>query len=260
MSSHTSPGDLKSFPHDIQAFIRGYPNQGTSSSSTSSHLNLDFYNDKIPMRPDNVTISQVHSSWFGQYDTLESRHGFIQWLFPIREHGVNPQASPLTAYEVSQITDTMRNRMRKSLDLMLDFYGMQIVDGETLQLGRTDRYRDRYENLLTSTHNYLRISRILKSLSEFGLERYNVPILLFFLVEHGKRELNTRGLSSSLDNYWARCIRNNEARDFLAALIVDVRGGKPLTQNEYQRILSHKLETGKWLRSDPSNESSDTKL
>lgn len=27
--------------------------------------------------------------WLGDYDKLERYHGYIQWLFPIREHGMN---------------------------------------------------------------------------------------------------------------------------------------------------------------------------
>ena len=35
---------------------------------------------------------------------IESHHGFIQWIFPIREIGMNSNASPLQLHEIEEIT------------------------------------------------------------------------------------------------------------------------------------------------------------
>jgi hypothetical protein len=44
------------------------------------------------MSQDNLYIDEIHANWAGDYKGLELRHGYIQWLFPIHEEGVNYQA------------------------------------------------------------------------------------------------------------------------------------------------------------------------
>lgn len=34
-------------------------------------------------------VEDIHKKWWYDYDLLEEHHGYIQWLFPIREHGMN---------------------------------------------------------------------------------------------------------------------------------------------------------------------------
>ena len=52
--------------------------------------------------------------------------------------------------------------------MMLDFYGMKMVNEETGEIDRTDNFKARYRNLSFSRHNWLRITRILKSLGELN--------------------------------------------------------------------------------------------
>jgi hypothetical protein len=51
---------------------------------------------------------------------------------------------------------------------------MQLKDEGTGELARSDAYKPQFRNLSTSSHNYLRISRILKCFGELGLENYPV--------------------------------------------------------------------------------------
>jgi len=72
-------------PRDIQDFLSGYPAQDDNDPKLTA--NVDFYSNRIKCRPDNMTIDQLHADWWEDYDNLEYNHGFIQWLFPIRESG-----------------------------------------------------------------------------------------------------------------------------------------------------------------------------
>jgi hypothetical protein len=57
--------------------------------------------------------------------------------------------------------------------LILDFYGMKIIDKKTGELGRTENFEERYEHaILKSWHNHLRIRRILACLSVTGFRIY----------------------------------------------------------------------------------------
>lgn len=78
-------------------------------------------------------IDNIHEKWFGDYAHLEIHHGYIQWIFPIREEGVNFSAPRLHKHEVLafRADATIRARVIRSYEMMLDFYGMKLVDADT---------------------------------------------------------------------------------------------------------------------------------
>ena len=49
-----------------------------------------------------AALTAIASELF-DYGLLEAHHGYIQWLFPIREPGMNPDARPLTLAEAAEI-------------------------------------------------------------------------------------------------------------------------------------------------------------
>ena len=65
--------------------------------------------------------------------------------------------------------------------MMLNFYGIILVDEKTGELARNDEnYLDRYANLMRNTHNHNRIRRIIRSLGQMGFQRYRKPLVLSF--------------------------------------------------------------------------------
>lgn len=112
--------------------------------------------------------------WTWDHTRLEDVHDYIQWLFPTaRPSGVNPHA-PLVTDEVRAAFATssdLRGRLRRSFEVMLDFYGLRLEvseDGTTVVRG--ENFDDRRRNWLTyGNHNHLRITRILTSLRLLGL-------------------------------------------------------------------------------------------
>lgn len=97
-----------------------------------------------------------------------------------------------------------------------------------------------------SSHNYLRISRILKCLSEFGLEHLNAGFLLHVLNEQSEHdELNTPTLKNSMDKWWANCIRNVEEREWIGRMVRRVRTEEfSFTREMYESALERRRETG----------------
>ncbi|PPQ76388.1 hypothetical protein CVT26_015377 [Gymnopilus dilepis] len=238
-------------PRDIQEFLDNYPDVIDDPSYTA---NLEFYSNNLRCRPDNRTIEEIHDKWFGEYDKLERKHGYIQWLFPIREYGMNYESQPLQVHEINAMKSdpVIIERIIESYKLMLDFYGMRLISAETGLVGRALPPRNsaaRYYNLVRSSHNYLRISRILKCLSEMGLERLNAGFLLHVLNEQSEHnELNTRGICNSMDTWWANCLRNEAERSFIGELIRRVRSadenGYVFTREDYEEALRTRAETG----------------
>ncbi|KIY45642.1 hypothetical protein FISHEDRAFT_49021 [Fistulina hepatica ATCC 64428] len=237
-----------SIPRDVQEFLEGYPD---NEDDPSLNANLKFYSNTARCRPDNLLINELHERWKGDYDVLENKHGFIQWIFPIQEFGMNYWSQPLQKHEIERMkaSPEIVKRVITSYELMLDFYGMRLVSAETGQVDRSlppRYYKSQYENLTWSSHNNLRISRILKCLSELGLERFNAGLLLHMLNEQSESgELNSRSIRSSMDRWWANCIRNSEERRWVGDMIAQVRSGAIIfTRQNYLDALERRQKTG----------------
>jgi len=233
------------YPRDILDFQLNYPGQRDDKRQDS---NLLFYLNQKTCIPDGLLIEELHDKWWGKYSTLEQRHGFIQWLFPIREHGVNYQAQPLQPHEILAMRSENHviERVYASYRLMLDFYGMRLEDEKTGRIRRSRNYEARYANLLRSMHNYLRITRILKSLSELGLEHLNAGFLLFVLSEQSEHGLlDARSIKSSMDRFWVGCIRNKQEREDIEKIIERVRyDGLCFTTEQYKDSLDFRAGAG----------------
>lgn len=118
------------------------------------------------------TLSDVHRF---SVELLEYEHDFIQWLFPLRTPSpVNPEAPALSEQDIAQFrsNDALRIQVRQSFELMLDFYGLVMKEHDgNLTVQRSDTFNLRADNWLTpGNHNFLRITRILKSLTVLGQE------------------------------------------------------------------------------------------
>ena len=71
--------------------------------------------------------------------------------------------------------EIIRN-MRKSFERMLDFYGLEYTDG---QVRETIYFKESLKRWCTpKNHNFLRITRILKSLKLFGLKKEAVAFFM----------------------------------------------------------------------------------
>jgi hypothetical protein len=108
-------------------------------------------------------------------DRLEAVHDYIQWMFPtVQASAVNPSA-PLVRQVTIDAFDrdpALRDRLRRSLDRMLDFYGLRRVDaggGVRIEIDES-RFAARAANWLhPGNHNHLRLTRIMESLATLGL-------------------------------------------------------------------------------------------
>ena len=116
------------------------------------------------------TIEEV---WTLGARELETRHDFIQWLFPLRERSrYNPDAPVLTDKDEAAFRDDpgLRVRLLRSLDLMLAFYGLERRDGQIVPRG--PQALEEAHWLAPGDHNHLRLSRIVQSLALLGEEAW----------------------------------------------------------------------------------------
>lgn len=168
---------------DLYKYRHQYPNF-KDLRCQNDLCNLRFYMNKIPFKPDGVYIEEILNKWKGDYDRLEHNHTYIQWLFPLREQGLNFYAKELTSYEIEEFKKTKEatKRFISAYKTMLDFFGLKLMD-KNGNVSRAANWQDRFQHLNESQHNYLRITRILKSLGELGYEHFKSPLVRAFLEE-----------------------------------------------------------------------------
>jgi hypothetical protein len=114
----------------------------------------------------------IQEMWAWESRQIESIHSFIQWLFPLDEPSANNFKAPiLTEAEIVEFRadGTIRQNMMMSLRMMLKYYGFAISpDASSIQ--KASDFEARSGWIYPSNHNYLRITRILKSLMLLAFE------------------------------------------------------------------------------------------
>lgn len=147
--------------------------------------NLCFYRNEIAFKPSGYHIEDFLNKGKDDYNMLEHNHNYIQWLFPLQEPGVNPHATPLHKKEIQEMKKDGRvtGNFLEAYKLMLGFYGLHLKNEGTGEVCRASNWEERYTNLNNHTHNNLRITRILKCLGELGFEKFQAPLVQFFLEE-----------------------------------------------------------------------------
>jgi hypothetical protein len=117
----------------------------------------------------------IQEIWAWDVEELECAHDYIQWLFPLSEKSAFNQDAPVVDEQVIaafQRDSCLRQNLRQSFMVMLQFYGLQLDENETGQVfvNCAENYPNRKcEWVCPFDHNYLRITRILKCLMIFGL-------------------------------------------------------------------------------------------
>jgi hypothetical protein len=141
---------------------------------------------------------------------------------------MNSSAQPLSKTEAETFRNSteIQTRLIKSYRLMLDFYGLVLADEQTGELARNPvTYRDRYNNLNYSSHNYLRITRILKCLGMSGMEHFKMTFLRHFILEAFKNG-ELKNIQSSLIRFWLPTLRRREELKFLDDFVESASSGK----------------------------------
>lgn len=113
----------------------------------------DFYFQKIPDHAGRYLVD----IWAQSDEWLEKTHDYIQWMFPTREPSFVNSKAPLLTDEIVQEFQTdphLISQVRTSLNRMIRFFEM---DAENPWW------------VTKNNHNYLRCTRILHCLRDFGM-------------------------------------------------------------------------------------------
>jgi hypothetical protein len=115
--------------------------------------------------------------WAWSFENLERIHNYIQWLFPLSEPSQFNMRAPVLDREAIQqfrMESKLRDNLIISLNVMLRFYGFETFTGDNqVRVRKAPNFHERKRNWLTTgNHNFLRLTRILKSLKLLGLPEY----------------------------------------------------------------------------------------
>jgi hypothetical protein len=126
-------------------------------------------------------LSDIHE--FDLHE-LEFNHDYIQWLFPLPEPSSASASAPVLSNEDIgrfQSDESLRKRLLQSFEVMLSFLGLELADAgdaRAIRVRRAHNFEERHPMWLHSgNHNFLRISRILRSLTLLGCSRYATAFL-----------------------------------------------------------------------------------
>eukprot|EP01064_Diplonema_japonicum_P018245 TRINITY_DN26925_c0_g1_i1.p1 TRINITY_DN26925_c0_g1~~TRINITY_DN26925_c0_g1_i1.p1 ORF type:complete len:238 (+),score=42.31 TRINITY_DN26925_c0_g1_i1:60-773(+) len=232
-------GNRSSAAEDTREYREGYPGQ---PDDLEANRNLEFYSGNIVTSPGGDSVERFHKNVSeggrrGNYQWLEDDHSYIQWLFPIREPGLNPRAQVLQKHEADAIASdpVLQRTFIESYRTMLDFYGMALEDETTGKVVRkAEGFESCYTNLNYSFHNNLRITRILKALGEVGLEHYKPHFVKHILTEIYLHGHLTECRTSCVD-YWAQTLKNDSDRQAVEELATKLHAESDVMPVHYDR-------------------------
>lgn len=138
---------------------------------------------------------------------LEVTHDYIQWLFPNKEKSKVTPGAPTITKEVRamfEADEILQQHLMASFTRMLRFYGLTYTEGGIVKSSKWD---DRKTNWFTEdTHNSLRITRILKCLSNLSLGNQAV-LFQKALLDLVKAEPDC-GIGQTTQQFWSTAIEN----------------------------------------------------
>lgn len=151
------------------------------------------------------SLRDIHEFDFHE---LELNHDYIQWLFPLPEpSGVNASAPLLSKDDIASFESdgSLRTALLQSFELMLIFLGLELTDAHgAVSVRRAQDFDDRRQAWLhAGNHNFLRISRILRSLTLLGCPRYASAFLECLEDIYGG---NRETIGTTTVGYWRRAV------------------------------------------------------
>eukprot|EP00756_Hemistasia_phaeocysticola_P036306 Hpha_TRINITY_DN16635_c0_g1::TRINITY_DN16635_c0_g1_i1::g.180132::m.180132 len=147
----------------------------------------------------------------GNYQWLEQKHHFMQWLFPKATNGVSGACAPtLTtrAAKALSLDPSCSARVMNAYRMILDFWGLELLDEETGAVQRAPHCAERFRNIVVHEHNYLRITRVLVSLGMGGRIQLLGPLVELLIEEVAPGGALEGALSrGALLRYWIPAVK-----------------------------------------------------
>jgi hypothetical protein len=151
---------------------------------------------------------RLEELWTWNDHALEDVHDFIQWLFPLPEPSqFNADAPLLSEQDIAAFhaDAALRANLRRSFERILSFLGLMptadgaVVDGPNFARRTGDIWEE-------PNHNWLRISRILRSLTLLGLQTEADALYTWLAAAYHDRRFP---IEAETFGYWTRAVGKN---------------------------------------------------
>jgi hypothetical protein len=101
--------------------------------------------------------------------------------------------------------EVMQHRLLRAYCMMLAFYGLELQCKTSGQVKRAPNWKTRLAHLNSHSHNFLRITRILRCLGELGYERLQAPLVKQLITEAFINNTLSNARTSCRD-YWIAAV------------------------------------------------------
>lgn len=183
----------------------GSPRSGSKSPRLKPNLLLVPFYKKSGTDSDMRTLDDI---WNFSLKQKESTHNYIQWLFPLPSESMFNSKAPLLNAELIEDlkgTPEFLLNLRKSLDVMLEFYGLEWNENHT-EIILSPNFDERAKVWLNiDDHNHKRLTRILECLRIFDLDKENQAL---FAILKEIKNLHPKKISDKAWNFWEQAALN----------------------------------------------------
>lgn len=121
----------------------------------------------------------------------------------------------------------VRSKILKSYEMMLHFYGIKLLDQINGDLERSELWRERFKHLNKpkNAHNFMRLTRIIKSLSILGFGVHAVKLVEFLAKEiFMNKTFNNRHVAeASCEKYFIPALPNKTDQKKIIDLVKEYK-------------------------------------
>ena len=140
-------------------------------------------------------------------DQWEGTHDFIQWVFPLDEKSKHNVKAPVLTYReivAFQTSNMLRQRMLMAFERFLSFVGLKCKTNSYggVTIAKAKDFSGKLNVWSKPNHNWLSVTRVLKSLCLMGLDNHASALQVFVL------ELKTEGypIEDETINHWNEAV------------------------------------------------------
>lgn len=191
-------------------YFQDYVESTSRCAYTSDRLRAPWNNgdvvtlESIIGRPDADGMTMTGGL---NFDEAEECHCWIQWAFPSQNPSRFNNQAPLSSATIQasfKRNQRLMGALKNSFKFYLNFMGLNLdetVDG-IISFRERANFAARIKNILDHPHNFARISRIISSLMEHGLEKYAQAFAIYLTTELPTKNTRFRTKTSSSWSYW----------------------------------------------------------
>lgn len=144
---------------------------------------VQFYKGTLRLKQcGNLNIDEMIERWSQNHKILDTDKNYMSWFFPGFKDRQGPQDTQYfrTTFEIGE-------RIVEIYKLMMNYYGINVLNPQTGRISRSKSYSQRYEETFLSSAfqsvHIQKIRKILQFLNAVGFRKYAIELVKFMKKE-----------------------------------------------------------------------------